>query len=281
MADTATVDLIKKKAALMRRDVIEMGYAAGGRGAHFGPALSSIEIVASLFFGIMNHDPTNPTMADRDRFVQSKGHACLALYSALGQAGYITEEQMGTFKADNSFLAGHPTRNPQYGIEVSSGTLGNGFAVACGMAKAAKIKGEDHRVYSLVGDGECNEGVIWEAAMGAAKYELDNLIAIIDRNGVQLAGTTKDIMDVDVEALWRAAGWDVLVLEDGNDAASLLDALEGLKESSGGKPHVIIANTTKGKGISFMEGSLNWHARPMNEDQYELASADLENAKTT
>ena len=143
MANAATVDLIKEKAALMRRDVIEMGYAAGGRGAHFGPALSSIEIVASLFFGIMNHDPENPVKADRDRFVQSKGHACLALYSALGQAGYITQEQMGTFKQDNSFLAGHPTRNPQYGIEVSSGTLGNGFAVACGMAKAAKIKNEE------------------------------------------------------------------------------------------------------------------------------------------
>mgnify|MGYP001545792429 FL=1 len=217
-------------------------------------------------------------MAERDRFVQSKGHACLALYSALGEAGYITAEQMGTFKADNSFLAGHPTRNPQYGIEVSSGTLGNGFAVACGMAKAAKIKGEDHKVYCLVGDGECNEGVIWEAAMNAAKYELDNLIAIIDRNGVQLAGTTKDIMDVDIEALWRAAGWDVLVVEDGNDPASVLDALAGMRDSGNGKPHVIIADTTKGKGISFMEGSLNWHARPMNQDQYEQAVSDLENA---
>ena len=278
MASTDTVDLIKDKAALMRRDVIEMGYAAGGRGAHFGPALSSIEIVASLFFGVMNHDPKNPTMADRDRFVQSKGHACLALYSALGEAGYITKEQMGTFKGDGSFLAGHPTRNPKYGIEVSSGTLGNGFAVACGMAMAAKIKSEDHKVYCLVGDGECNEGVIWEAAMNASKNSLDNLIAIVDRNGVQLAGTTKDIMDVDVEALWRAAGWDVLVVEDGNDASRVLDALEGMRDSSIGKPHVIIANTTKGKGVSFMEGSLSWHARPMEREFYEQAVAELENA---
>lgn len=278
MPDQETVELIEEKAALMRRHVIEMGYKAGGRGAHFGPALSSIEIVASLFFGVMNHDPENPTSADRDRFVQSKGHACLALYSALGEAGYITQEQMDTFKGDGSFLAGHPTRNPKYGIEVSSGTLGNGFAVACGMAKAAKIKGEGHNVFCLVGDGECNEGVIWEAAMNAAKYELDNLVAVIDRNFVQLAGTTHDIMDVDIEALWRGAGWDVLVLEDGNDAASLLDALEAMKASRNGKPHMIIANTTKGKGISFMEGSLNWHARPMNKDQYEQAVADLENA---
>ncbi len=278
MTNKETVALIEEKSALMRRHVIEMGYGAGGRGAHFGPALSSIEIVASLFFGIMNHDPENPTMADRDRFVQSKGHACLALYSALGEAGYITAEQMATFKGDGSFLAGHPTRNPQYGIEVSSGSLGNGFAIACGMAKAAKIKGEHHKVYCLVGDGECNEGIIWEAAMGAAKYELDNLIAIIDRNGVQLAGTTKDIMDVDVEALWRAAGWDVMVVEDGNDAASLVAAVEQMRDSSSGKPHVIIANTTKGKGISFMEGSLGWHARPMNQEQYEQAVSDLENA---
>jgi transketolase len=281
MAHSETVDLVEEKAALMRRDVIEMGYAAGGRGAHFGPAMSSIEIVAGLFFGIMNHDPGNPTMADRDRFVQSKGHACLALYSALGEAGYITEAQMATFKGDGSFLAGHPTRNPQYGIEVSSGTLGNGFAIACGMAKAAKIKGEDHKVFCLVGDGECNEGVIWEAAMNAVKYQLDNLIAIIDRNFVQLAGTTADIMDVDIEALWRAAGWDVVVVEDGNDAARLLEAMEEMRESRNGKPHMIIANTTKGKGISFMEGSLDWHARPMNEEQYARAIADLENAKTT
>ncbi len=278
MVNKDTVDLIQKKAALMRRDVIEMGYAARGRGAHFGPALSSIEIVASLFFGIMNHDPKNPTMADRDRFVQSKGHACLAYYAALGETGYITEEQMYTFKGDNSFLPGHPTRNLKYGIEVSSGSLGNGFAIACGMAKAAKIKSEDHKVYCLVGDGECNAGIIWEAAMNGAKNKLDNLIAIVDRNGVQLAGTTKDIMDVDVEALWKAAGWDVLVVEDGNDASSVLEALEEMRDSSSGKPHVIIADTTKGKGISFMEGSLAWHARPMSKEFYEQAVSDLENA---
>jgi len=278
MADNDTVDLIKNMSARMRRNVIEMGYGAGDRGAHFGPALSSIEIVASLFFGIMNHDSADPTMAERDRFVQSKGHACLALYAALGESGYITEEQMSTFKGDGSFLAGHPTRNPRYGIEVSSGSLGNGFAIACGMAKAAKVKNEEHKIYCLVGDGECNEGLIWEAAMNAAKNDLDNLIAIVDRNGVQLAGTTKDIMDVDLEALWRAAGWDVIVLEDGNDVSSVLDVLTTMRNSTSGKPHMIIANTTKGKGISYMEGSLNWHARPMNKEEYEQAVSELENA---
>jgi len=279
MAYRNTVEFIRDKAARMRRDVIEMGYAAGGRGAHFGPALSSIEIVAGLFFGILNHDPKNPGMPDRDRFVQSKGHACLSYYAALGETGYITAEQMATFKGDGSFLSGHPSRNMRYGIEVSSGSLGNGFSVACGMAKAAKIKKESHKVYCLVGDGECNEGLVWESAMNAAKNELDNIIAIVDRNGVQLAGKTSDIMDVDLEAMWSAAGWDVRVLPEGNDVDSVLEALDAMRNSADPRPHVIIADTTKGKGISFMEGSLTWHARPMGQEHYEQAVAELENAR--
>ncbi len=273
-----TIESIEKEAAVMRRHVIEMGYAAGGRGAHFGPALSSIEIVASLFFEIMNHNPLNPTMAERDRFIQSKGHACLSYYAALVETGYITKEQMYTFKGDGSFLSGHPSRNMKYGIEISSGSLGNGFAIACGMAKAAKIKKENHNVYCLIGDGECNEGIIWEAAMNGAKSKLDNLIAIVDRNGVQLAGKTIDIMDVDLEALWKAVGWEVLIVKEGNDTASILKALEKMKNSQSGKPHVIIANTTKGKGISFMEDSISWHARPLNKEDYEQAVSELENA---
>ena len=145
MAANDKINLIQRKAAKMRRDVIEMGYAAGGRGAHFGPALSSIEIVASLFFGIMNHDPNNPKMAERDRFILSKGHACLSYYAALIEAGYIPRERMSAFKSDGGFLSGHPSRNMEYGIEISSGSLGNGFAVASGMAKAAKIRKEGHR----------------------------------------------------------------------------------------------------------------------------------------
>lgn len=271
-----SVEAIEAKTAKMRRNIIEMGFVAGGRGAHFGPALSSAEVVSSLFFNVMSHDPENPRMPERDRFVMSKGHACLSYYAALGEAGYITEEHMRTFKQDESFLSGHPSRNMDYGIEVSSGSLGNGFAIACGMAKAAKIKKENHKVYCLVGDGECNEGIIWEAAMNARKNDLDNLIAIVDRNGVQLAGKTEDIMDVDLEAAWKAFGWEVLVLDQGNDVASIIDALEKMKNSTSGRPHVIIAKTIKGKGISFMEGSLDWHARVMNEDQYKEAVAYLE-----
>jgi transketolase len=278
MDDNNTFESIKKKCAEMRRDVIEMGFVAGGRGAHFGPALSSIEIVASLFFKIMNHDPKNPRWPGRDRFVQSKGHACLSYYSALIESGYIDRKQMSTFKQDESILSGHPSRNPAHGIEISSGSLGNGFGVACGMAKAAKIKKEEHKVYCLVGDGECNEGVVWEAAMNAAKCKLDNLIAIVDRNGVQLAGKTSEIMDVDLVAMWKAAGWDVMIVEDGNDLSQVIKALEEMKNSVSEKPHMIIANTTKGKGISYMEGSLNWHARAMDEEQYKQAVAELENA---
>ena len=273
-----SVDVIKAAAREMRRDVIEMGYVARERGAHFGPALSSIEIVAALFFRVMDHDPKNPFWEQRDRFVQSKGHACLSYYSALIESGYISRSEMATFKGDGSFLSGHPSRNMKHGIEISSGSLGNGFSVACGMAKAAKIKKQNHKVFCLVGDGECNEGIIWESAMNAAKNKLDNLVAVIDRNGVQLAGKTIDIMDVDLPSLWRAAGWDVMIVEDGNDLPSVITALEGMKNSSNQKPHVIIANTTKGKGISFMEGSLDWHARPMGKEQYELAISELDSA---
>lgn len=278
MNEKYTVEYIEEKCAAMRRDVIEMGYVAGGRGAHFGPALSSIEIVASLFFNVMNHDTTNPVWEGRDRFVQSKGHACLSYYSALIEAGYIPREEMSTFKQDGSVLAGHPSRNHKYGIEISTGSLGNGFALACGMAKAAKVKKAEHNVFCLVGDGECNEGLIWEAAMNAAKNKLDNLVAIVDKNGVQLAGKTADIMDFDIAGAWKAFGWEVVVLKNGNNVSDIIDTLNKMKNSDSGKPHVIIAETVKGKGISYMEGSLNWHAATMNKDQYDQAISDLDNA---
>lgn len=279
MANREAVEIIQGKALEMRRDCIEMGYVAGSHGAHFGPALSSIEIVASLFFGIMNHDPQNPCMAGRDRFVLSKGHACLSYYAALVESGYITKEQMLTFKADNSILSGHPSCYMEYGLEVATGSLGNGFAIACGMAKAAKIKNQKHRVFCVVGDGECDEGIIWEAAMNAAKNKLDNIVAIVDRNGVQLAGKTSEIMDLNLEAIWSAFGWEVIVVENGNDVSCVLPALETATNSDSGKPRVIIANTVKGKGISYMENNLGWHAAPINHEQYQQALSDLEAPK--
>lgn len=275
MARMETVEQIQERALAMRYHCMEMGYAAGGHGAHFGPALSSIEVVASLFFGVMTHDPNDPLLPERDRFVLSKGHACLSYYAALIEAGYIGKDMIPSFKGDGSFMSGHPSCYPQYGLEVATGSLGNGFAVACGMAKAAKVKKEQHKVYCVVGDGECDEGVIWEAGMNAAKNKLDNMIAIIDRNGVQLAGKTNDIMDLDLEAIWKAFGWDVRVVKEGNSVEQVLTALEAMKNSACEKPHLIIAETVKGKGISFMENNLGWHAAPISKEQYEQALSDL------
>lgn len=279
MSINNSVEFIQKKAVEMRRDCIEMGYAAGKQGGHFGPALSSVDIIACLFFGVMNHDHNDPYMAKRDRFILSKGHACLSYYSALIEAGYIPKELMSTFKGDNSILCGHPSCNMKYGLEVSSGSLGNGFSVACGIAKAAKIKNENHKVYCVVGDGECNEGIIWEAAMNAVKNKLDNLIAVVDCNGFQLAGKTHEVMDLDLEAIWKAFGWDVKYIDDGNDVAKVLAALEEVKDSSNGKPHVILAKTIKGKGISFMENNDGFHSAPINKEQYEQAIVDLESTR--
>lgn len=279
MEQNKQVAEIRDKTERMRRDCIEMGYAAAKEGAHFGPALSCVEIVASLFFGVMHHDPKNPEMPDRDRFVMSKGHACLAYYAALIEAGYIPREMIPQFKGNNSILCGHPSMNMPYGIEVSTGSLGSGFAIACGMAKAAKYKGESHRVFCVVGDGECNEGIIWEAALNAAKYKLDNLIVIVDINGFQLSGTTSKIMPINLNALWKAAEWDVSYIDDGNDVEAVMNMLMEVNKSERGKPHALLMKTTKGKGISFMENNLAFHAAPINEEQYTQAIQDLKMAE--
>lgn len=279
MEKNLRIEEIKDKAERMRRDAIEMGYAVGSQGAHFGPALSCMDMVATLFFGVMNHDPHNPELPERDRFVLSKGHACLAYYAALIEAGYIPREMISQFKGNNSILCGHPSKNVQYGIEVSTGSLGNGFPIACGMAKAAKFKGEAYKVYCIVGDGECNEGIVWEAALNAAKYNLDNLIVLVDINSFQLSGMTNDVMPINLDALWKAAGWEVLHIEDGNDVEEVLGMLNHAKESDSGKPTVILTKTVKGKGISYMENKLKFHATSINEEQYQQAMADLQKAE--
>lgn len=273
------INEIREKTELMRRDCIEMGYAAGSQGAHFGPALSCVDIVATLFFGVMNHNPENPEMSERDRFVMSKGHASLAYYAALIETGYIPKDMISQFKGNNSILCGHPSMNIQYGIEVSTGSLGSGLPIACGMAKAAQFKGEVHKVYCIVGDGECNEGIIWEAAFNATKYKLDNLIVIVDINDFQLSGMTSEVMPINLEALWKATGWEVLFINDGNDVEEVLQILTKAKESKCGKPQVILAKTVKGKGISFMENNLAFHATPINDEQYNRAIADLTKAE--
>ena len=280
MEKNKLINDIRDKTELMRRDCIEMGYAAGSQGAHFGPALSCLDIVATLYFGVMNHDPKNPEMPERDRFVLSKGHACLAYYAALIETGYIPKDMISQFKGNNSILCGHPSMNVQYGIEVSTGSLGSGLPIACGMAKAAKFKGEAHKIYCIVGDGECNEGIMWEAALNAAKFKLNNLIVIVDINGFQLSGTTSKVMPINLDALWKAAGWKVRHIDNGNDVEEVLQMLTEAKKSEGGKPHVILTKTVKGKGISFMENKLAFHAAPINDEQYKQAIADLKEAET-
>ncbi len=270
-----TVQIIRRKALQMRVDAIEMGFAAGKFGGHFGPALCCIDALATLYFGVMRHDPKNPLWPGRDRFVLSKGHACLALYAALAEAGYFPKSEMTRFKSDETFLSGHPGNHPEYGVEIVTGSLGNGFAVAAAMALAAKVKGESHKVYCVLGDGECNEGLVWEAAMNAAKNKLGNLITIVDRNGFQLAGHTKEIMDIDLEAIWRAFGWDVSVVPDGNDPALLLPAILAMRDSAVERPHLIISDTVKGKGVSFMEHNLAWHAGALSQEQYDKAMSEL------
>lgn len=268
-------EMIAKKAHEMRKSAIEMGHSAGKKGAHFGPALGCIDIVASLYFGVMKQDPKNPLDPERDRFILSKGHACLALYSVLMEAGYISKDLIPTFKANETTLGGHPSMRPEYGIEISSGSLGNGFAVACGMAQAAKMKAEKHTVFALVGDGECNEGLVCEAAMNAVQHKLDNLVAIIDLNGFQLSGTTEQVMNIDPAKIWAAFGWEVTHIEDGNDHESLVIALKAAAEKRNGTPQLLVAHTVKGKGISFMERKLSWHASPISEEQYLQAKSEL------
>jgi len=279
MEKNKLINEIRDKTELMRRDCIEMGYAAGSQGAHFGPALSCLDIVATLFFGVMNHDPKNPEMPERDRFVLSKGHACLAYYAALIETGYIPKDMISQFKGNNSILCGHPSMNMQYGIEVSTGSLGSGLPIACGMAMAAKFKGEAYKIYCIVGDGECNEGIIWEAAFNAVKYKLDNLTVIVDINDFQLSGRTSEVMPISLDALWKAAGWEVLYIDNGNDVEEVLQMLMKAKESEYGKPHVLLAKTVKGKGISFMENNLAFHAAPINDEQYKQAITDLKTAE--
>jgi len=280
MEKKSLINEIKDKTELMRRDCIEMGYAAGSQGAHFGPALSCVDIVATIFFGVMDHDPKNPRMPERDRFVLSKGHACLAYYAALIESGYIPKEMISQFKGNDSILCGHPSMNMQYGIEVSTGSLGSGLPIACGMAMAAKIKKETHKIFCVVGDGECNEGIIWEAAFNAAKYKLKNLIVIVDINDFQLSGTTSEVMPLNLDALWKAAGWDVSYIDDGNNVKEVLRVLSEIKKSNGENPKVILTKTVKGKGISFMENNLAFHAAPINEEQYKQAVEDLKRAET-
>ncbi len=243
---------------------------------HIGGSLSATDIVATLYFHHMRHRPEDPRWPDRDRYVQSKGHACPVLYSALAEAGYIPHDEIYTFRRMDSRLQGHPCKSKLDCLEYTTGSLGQGLSGALGMALAARLDGRNYRVYCLMGDGEHQEGQIWEAAMAAAHYEVDNLVGILDRNGLQIDGATEDVMALrDIGAKYEAFGWQVIRI-DGHDFDEILDALEAADQHKGtGKPTLILAETVKGKGVSFMEGSISFHGRPCNEDEFATAMEEL------
>ena len=263
---------LKNKALDIRKRVIEM-VAEAGMG-HIGSDLSSIDILTVLYFHILKIDPQRPEWEDRDRFVLSKGHGCGALYTTLAKAGFFSEELLNTFMELDTNLPGHPDRNKTPGIEMNTGALGHGLPVSVGMALAGKIDRRGYRVFVLMGDGEQDEGSVWEGAMAASHFKLDSLTAIIDRNGLQLGGSTEDTMSLEpLDDKYRSFGWAVKII-NGNDVEELVDTFSDLPFNKG-KPSLIIARTVKGKGVSFIENRPEWHHRIPTEEEKLLAVREL------
>ena len=255
----------------LRRAVVRMIYVAGS--GHPGGSLSSVEILTALYFRIMRHDPHNTRWPDRDRFILSKGHACPILYAVLAKTGYFPEDELWTFRKINSRLQGH-SHIMTPGVEMDAGSLGQGLSFGLGVALAGRMDGKEHRVYVLLGDGECDEGQVWEAAMAAAHYRLDKLVAIVDRNGLQNDRATSEAMELEPLAeKWQAFGWRVLEV-DGHDLRQIVEALQEARTTRG-QPTVIIARTVKGKGVSFMENNASFHGKAPNKEQYEIAMKEL------
>lgn len=266
--------ILKEKAKLLRKTAVTMIYEA--QSGHPGGSLSIADIVAALYFSEMKLDPKNPQWEDRDRFVLSKGHVCPIQYSALGLLGFFPEEALHTLRKEGSMLQGHPSMVKCPGIDISTGSLGQGASCAAGMALAGKRDKKDYRVFTVLGDGEMNEGIVWEAMMTANKYKLDNYIMILDNNGLQLDGTTDQVMPgLDMSKKAEAFGFEVYEI-DGHDMAQILDTLDKIRVAKNGKPKFINAHTVKGKGVDYMENSLDWHGKAPNREQYESAMAQLE-----
>ena len=266
---------LERRANDMRADIVRMIAEAGS--GHPGGSLSCADILAALYFGgVLEHDPENPEWEGRDRFILAKGHAAPALYAALAQAGYIPREELATLRKLGSRLQGHPDSNQVPGVEVSTGSLGQGLSIAAGAAAGLRLDGRNQVVFALLGDGECQEGQVWEAAMFAAHRQLDNLVAIVDRNGLQIDGRTCDVCDPgDLGAKFAAFGWDVDEV-DGHDLDALVAVLGAAKAGCNGRPHAVIARTVKGKGVPFMENEAGWHGKAPNAEQAAEALAALE-----
>ncbi len=259
-------------AARGRRLGMEMVFRAAS--GHIGGSLSAMDILTELYFEELRVDTAAPRAAGRDRFIMSKGHCTPALYSILALRGFFPEEQLALFRSIEGHMSGHPDMVNVPGVDMSTGSLGQGLSAAVGMAIAGKFDGADYRVYALMGDGEIEEGQIWEAAMSAAKYKLDNLCGIVDVNGLQIDGKTADVMPSEpLDKKFEAFGWKV-IKADGHDFESLRAALAEAKAEKG-RPSVILAKTVKGKGVSFMENDAGWHGKAPNAEQYEQAMAEL------
>jgi transketolase len=264
---------LRHKAAACRRNIIYMTTQAGS--GHPGPSLSIADLVTALYFREMRYDPAHPEWMERDRFVLSKGHAAPALYAALIEAGFVAPEALFHFRQVEGLLQGHPcVKTP--GVDASSGSLGLGLSVACGMALGAKMAASPARVYAIIGDGESDEGQIWEAGLFAAHHHLDNLTVFTDRNMYQYDGPTSDILELEpLAAKWRSFGWSVQEI-DGHDFSQILSALDKARQSAG-QPHMILAHTIKGKGVSFMEGNQAFHATAPTREEAQRALEELAN----
>ncbi len=265
---------LKHLANEMREDIIRMISEAGS--GHPGGSLSCIDMLTALYFGdVMNYDSANPQMESRDRFILSKGHAAPALYATLAHAGYFPVDELNTLRKLGSRLQGHPDSNLLPGVEVGTGSLGQGLSIASGLACGLRLDGGSQTVFTILGDGECEEGQVWEAATFAAYEKLDNLVAIVDANGLQIDGQTTEVCQLgDLGDKFETFGWEVSRV-DGHDIDALIALFTSLKNKRDGRPHAVIAATVKGKGVSFMEGQVGWHGKAPNAEQTAEALAEL------
>ncbi len=274
MANQELVSSLQSKAKEVRKEILKMIYTA--QSGHPGGSLSAADIMTALYFHELNLRPEDPKWDKRDRFVLSKGHVCPVLYTCLAMRGFFDMSVLATLRKEGSILQGHPDMKRCPGIDISTGSLGQGIGVATGMAIRAKRDNMSYRVFTLVGDGEAQEGLVWEAAGAAAKYELDNLVVIVDNNGLQNDGICAEVMPTrDYAKKFEAFGFDVVKI-DGHDMNQILDALEFMRGRKNGMPKCIVAKTVKGKGVSFMENVVMWHGMAPNDEQFKQAMKDLE-----
>ena len=272
-SSSASVAEMEAVAKRLRRHIITMIGKAGS--GHPGGSLSAVEILTALYFKVLRHKPLDPQWPDRDRFILSKGHAAPALYATLAECGYFPVEELLTLRQMDSRLQGHTDRTVTPGVEMSAGALGQGLSFAIGVALAGRLNSKDYRVYVLLGDGECDEGQVWEGAMAAAHFKVDNLMAIVDNNGQQIDGWNRDVMNLEpFNKKWRAFGWKVIEV-DGHSIPQLIDAFDQSKKIKR-QPTVIIAHTVKGKGVSFMENNPDFHGKAPNAEEVKLALKELE-----